>query len=154
MNDNRGFTLVELLVAIALVAILAAIVYPRLDTILGEAVLNARAREMVLDLRRTQQAAIISGEDHRFEIHVINRVYTIRPRNPVKPAIKIVNLELPITSVTSNFVEIGGGWRAITYSPTGIPSQTGGVVIFDARGRGRAVEVAVATGRVRIEVRP
>ncbi len=153
MKCERGFTLAELIVAISIIGILAAVISPRLTTPLGEAVLNARAFEIAQDIRRVQQLAVTSGESHRFEIHAANRRYNIRPQDPFKSSIKTVNLDTQITGVTSNFQDIGGGWRGLTYTPTGIPSQTGEVVIFDARGRGRAIVVAVGTGRARIEMR-
>jgi len=153
MRNERGFTLAELMVTIALLGILAAVISPRLDTPLSEAVLNARAFEIAQDIRRVQQLAVTSGESHRFEIHAVNRRYNIRPQDNMKSSIKTVNLDPQITSVTSTFQDIGGGWRGVTYTPTGIPTQTGEVVIFDNRGRGRAIIVAVGTGRVRIEAR-
>jgi len=153
MRNERGFTLAELIVAIAILGILATIISPRLDTPLSEAILNARAFEIAQDIRRVQQLAVTSGESHRFEIHAANRIYRIRPQDPFKSSIKTVNLDIQITRVTSNFQDIGGGWTRLDYIPTGIPSQTGEVVIFDNRGRGRAIIIAVGTGRVRIEVR-
>jgi len=153
MKSDKGLTLLELIVVLALIAILVGIVHPKLDSVFSESVLNARAREILHDLQRTQQAGISRGESHRFEINTSSMVYRIRPQNPFKPSLKIVNLTAPIVSVSSNFADIGGGWRGITYTPTGIPSQTGEIVIFDKRGRGRAIVVAVGTGRARIEVR-
>jgi len=153
MKCERGLTLVELIVAIALLGILAAVVSPRLTTPLGEAVLNARAFEIAQDIRRVQQLAVTSGKYHIFEIHTVNRIYNIRPENPMETPLKTVNFDTQITSITSNFQPISGGWRRLTYTSAGRPGQTGEVVIFDARGRGRAIIVAVGTGRVRIEVR-
>jgi prepilin-type N-terminal cleavage/methylation domain-containing protein len=153
MKYDRGFTLVELIVALSTLVVLAAIISPRMDTLLSEAILNARAREMAQDIRRVQQLAVTSGVSHRFEIHTTNRIYNIRPQNPLASPIKTVNLDPQITSVTSNFDGISGGWRELNFTPSGIPSQTGEVEMFDAKGRGRAIVVSVGTGRVRIEVR-
>jgi len=126
---------------------------PRIQASIGETALNATARQIAQDLRRTQQLAVTNGENYRFEIHVANRVYNVRPQDPFKDPVITVKIGRTITTVTSNFKDIGGGWRGITYTPTGIPSQTGEVVIFDSRGQGREIVVAVATGRAEVRIR-
>jgi len=153
MRCKRGFTLVELIVSVAVLSFLAFVIAPGFQAPLGEAMLNATARQIAQDLRRTQQLAVTNGESYRFEIHVANKVYNVRPKNPLKSALFTVRINRPITSVTSNFMDIGGGWRGITYTPTGIPGQTGEIVITDSRGRGRAIVVAVATGRAEVRIR-
>jgi len=153
MRCKRGFTLVELIVSVAILSILALVLAPRIQAPLGEMTLNATAQQIAQDLRRTQQLAVTNGESYRFEIHLANRVYNVRPQNPLKSALFTVRINRPITSVTSNFMDIGGGWRGITYTPTGIPGQTGEIVITDSRGRGRAIVVAVATGRAEVRIR-
>jgi len=153
MRCKRGFTLVELIVSVAVLSFLAFVIAPGFQAPLGEAMLNATARQIAQDLRRTQQLAVTNGESYRFEIHVANKVYNVRPQNPLKSALFTVRVNRPITSVTSNFQYIGGGWRGITYTPTGIPGQTGEIVITDSRGRGRAIVVAVATGRAQVRIR-
>jgi len=153
MTSTRGLTLVELIVSVAVLSILALVLTPRIQAPLGEMTLNATAQQIAQDLRRTQQLAITNGESYRFEIHLANRVYNVRPQNPLKSPLFTVRINRPITSVTSNFMDIGGGWKGITYTPTGIPGQTGEIVIVDSRGRGRAIVVAVATGRAEVRIR-
>jgi len=150
MKCNRGLTLVELIVSVAVLSILALVIAPRFQAPLGEAMLNSTAQQIAHDLRITQQLAITNGESYRFEIHAANRVYNVRPQNPLKNSMFTVRINRPITRVTSNFLYIGGGWRGITYTPTGIPGQTGEIIITDSRGRGRAIVVAVATGRAQV----
>jgi len=153
MTCKKGLTLVELIVSMAILSILVFVLAPRVQAPLGEAMLNSTAEQIAHDLNKTKQLAVTNGESYRFEIHVANKVYSVRPQNPLKSALFTVRINRPITSVTSNFKYIGGGWRGITYTPTGIPGQTGEVVIFDSRRRGRAIVVAVATGRAQVRVR-
>ena len=153
MTCKKGLTLVELIVTVAILGILALVLAPRINAFLDEAALDSTAQQIAQDLRRTQQLAITNGERYRFEIHVDNRVYRVRPQNPMKSSLITVSINQSIVNVTSNFMCIGGGWRGITYTPTGIPGQTGEVVIFDSKHRGRAIVVAVATGRAQVRVR-
>lgn len=153
---KRGLTLIELIVSLSILVILLLVIAPRIQAPLTEAALNATARQIAQDLRKTQQLAITKGESYRFEIHPANRVYNVRPQDPMKEPLFTVRINRLITNVTIgqyDFIDIGGGWRGITYTPTGIPGRTGTITIFDSRGRGRAIVIAVATGRAEVRKR-
>lgn len=153
LKSKDGFTLVEMIVALAILGVFGILLNPLADSFISETSLNARAREIMHELQRTQHEAIVRREGFRFLVDIVARRYKLRPQNPLLGSIKTVDLTSPIVAVTSNFAMAGDNWRGITFSSSGIPSQTGEVVIFDARGRGRAIIVAVATGRIRIEAR-
>jgi len=153
MIKKDGMTLVELLIVILCVSIVATLTLPAFSSILVETTLHTQATSIASTLRRTQNLAITTGTHHRFEINLNSKVYRIREPNSFIPPLLSLKIDDQIIEIRCNFMDVGGGWRRIEYTPTGIPSQTGEIVIFDRRGRGRAIIAAVGTGRVRIEER-
>ncbi|NUM33371.1 MAG: prepilin-type N-terminal cleavage/methylation domain-containing protein [Candidatus Brocadiae bacterium] len=63
-NSNRAFTLVELLVAIAILGIMAAIATPSMQKMAGEIRLKSSARKISTLLRHAKEEAALSGRTY------------------------------------------------------------------------------------------
>lgn len=79
MGKRRGFSLVEMLVVVAIVAVLAAVLFPVLASARGK----ARHSTCIANLRQLGAALIIYTRDH-FDTYP----YDLRPRAPARPGAK------------------------------------------------------------------
>lgn len=64
LNDDRGFTMIELVMIIVLLTIVAVVAGPRLANITGVKV-SATARKLQADMTYTQNLAMTSNQRHR-----------------------------------------------------------------------------------------
>ena len=64
MRSTRGFTLIELMAVVALFALLAGLIAPRVGS-LTHRTLRQRAEQMAADLELARQRAVVTGVTHR-----------------------------------------------------------------------------------------
>lgn len=122
---EAGFTLVELLVALTLVALLAAVALPRVQALLVPSI-EQTTRRVALAVRDQRTAAMLSGR-----MVVVTGAALV----PLLPAGTVVEAAEP--------AEPG-----ILFFPNG--SSSGGRIVLAAWDGRRAVEVDWLTGRVTV----
>lgn len=154
MKNTDGFTLLELITILFILGMLCYLAIPALISS-EQIILESTAQRMVQDIRWAQQLAIHTGKNHNFEIHLTEKYYYIRSENPNELSLKKVRLNDSIESITSTLASAGYGgsftqYRILSYSPTGIPSQTGTIILKTKSGKEIKITIAVATGRVMI----
>ena len=147
-TDARGFTLIEIVVAISLIAVVLGFVAMASSGRLQRAALSHAGQDLVAALRYTRGQAIVSGDEQRLEVDVEKQTYHAPKRKEIE-----LPRGLKLSVLTAAQEQISETSAAIRFFPDG--SSTGGRVRLTAGERKWDVEVAWLTGEVRLrEVEP
>lgn len=141
---SPGFTLLELLVVLAIAALLLAVTPPLITSALPGVELKASARRVVAGLRLAREEAIRSGGDIAFTLDVEERTFEVDGgfRNGKLSA----DLDLKLEAAETEMLNERQG--AVRFFPDG--SSTGGRVILAHDDRGFQVGIQWLTGRIRM----
>lgn len=141
----RGFTLFELLVVIALIALVLALMpgfifrdQPTVD-------LQTAARAVADGLRQTRSQALFENRDRTFALDVENR----RFRPGEQQALRQLDRAVALSLVTARREVMGEGIGRIRFFPDG--SASGGRVRLALEGHEAEVSVDWLTGEVAID---
>jgi len=136
-----GFTLVELMVVLGLLALAYLLVAPSLNKAVGIGESRVASRELLAALREARATAIAEGREVRFIVDGVSANYGAgQARAPIPRGFDIASEVPPSRRLTQR---IG----AIDFFPDG--SSTGGAVVLAMRG-GQRTTIAVdwLTGHV------
>jgi len=147
-GGKAGFTLIEILVVLAIMVVLAAVVAPFGARPRERAALAKDAREIAEALRLTRSRAIVTNRPMVFLVDVRQRLY--RAGGATVPASWPSGTRLALT--TTEDQELSDAVGTIRFYPDG-SSTGGGVAIAGAGGR-YYVLVDWLTGGVTIHERP
>jgi general secretion pathway protein H len=142
---GRGFTIVELLVVLAIAAVMMAAVPPLISAVFPGVELKAAARQTAASLRLARETAIRTGTDATLVVNVQERTLELPGSRTVALPHR---LRLRLDAARREQIDEDRG--AIRFFPDG--SSTGGVVVLaraDAHS-GYQVGVNWLTGRVRL----
>ena len=126
---ERGFTLLELLVVLTLMALLAAVALPRMGTLLRPSI-DRTSRQVALAIRDQRSTAMRTGA-----------------LAPVHAA-----AILPLLPRGTQVEQDGFGEAGLLFFPNG--TSTGGRLVLAAADGRRAVDVDWLTGRVTVAALP
>jgi prepilin-type N-terminal cleavage/methylation domain-containing protein len=143
--SSRGFTLIEIIVVVALIAILSTIILPDFKGSLRDYKLNFAARQMAQNIKLVQQKAMSEGIPWRVVFESSRNCYRI---NQGFKSWKQINLPDGV-----EFAYIGFSEKTLTFYPSGAAVPAGSIKITN-RDKSLYVIVSVATGRVRISENP
>lgn len=141
---NTGLTLIEVVVALTIAALVTAAAVPAVGTALDRVRANSGTRELVIALKTTRHEARTSGADALFTLDVNARVYRIAGgQDRIVDTPDGATLTL-LTAESERLTETAG---TIRFFPDG--SSPGGTITLTHRGRKQRVEVDWLTGHVR-----
>jgi prepilin-type N-terminal cleavage/methylation domain-containing protein len=137
-----GFTLLELIIALAIVSILAGIAIPTWSTLIPTYSLNVAARQVQSELHKTKSRAV--AENTHFRIVFSTGSYKIQKDNglsykdtgedkPLPEGITLGSSSVTILNFTSRGTSTGGTIR-----------------LCNSRGAGKNIVVLSSTGRTRV----
>jgi prepilin-type N-terminal cleavage/methylation domain-containing protein len=147
MSRRGGFTLLEVLIVIGLLAILGGVALLGYRPMLSRLRLNEAARQVVMDLKMVRVSAIAESADHRVHFAVPGATYqrerklgssyeAVGPPTPLPFGVRVIDC----TAVGSS----------ITFRPRGHASTFGSVTLLDPEGEERRIVVDIA-GRMRVD---
>lgn len=140
-----GFTLVELLVVMVIIALMLGLVATSLSRSISGAEMRSAAHKMIAELRYTRTQAILQKSEQVFLVDTDSKSYQAPGRDKVVlPAGMDVVLTTARTELTA---ENAGGIR---FFPDG--GSTGGRVDLYTKGREYTVNVAWLTGEASLEL--
>ena len=143
-GKSRGFTLVELMVVMVIIALVMGLVATSMARSVSGAEARAASRNMVASLRYTRARAIIDKSEQVFEVDTENRSYQAPGREKVElPEGVDVTITTARSEITSEAV------AGIRFFPDG--GSTGGHIELTVNDREYRVNVAWLTGETRLE---
>ncbi|MFY9597527.1 MAG: prepilin-type N-terminal cleavage/methylation domain-containing protein [Dysgonamonadaceae bacterium] len=152
-RHNWGFTLLELIVVLAILGIISSIVIPSIVFITRRNTLKTVTQEIAQKIKDTQQLATNYRKEVIFDLDINRNTYTVR-ENRAKPKTFTTGQFSKDITITSNlyrpYTGDMRGVRRIKYSANGLPSQTGTIWITDQSGKTMTITIAVGTGRVKV----
>lgn len=150
MKQKSGFTVIEMMVIVAILAILSAISVPNLISWRTNHQLNSQVREMQAVLQELRLQAIKANSPATITFN--SRSYTITKINRSNPALnRTTTKELqPGVTVAADF----GGGNTLTFNnrgmpPTGSINNGDGVTFKNQKGNTRSILVNIV-GNTRI----
>ncbi|MGH7858971.1 MAG: GspH/FimT family pseudopilin [Candidatus Binatia bacterium] len=151
-RPSRGFTLLELLVALALVGVLVAIAVPRVSAIIPGALLDQAARSLATDLRFARVKAIAENRRRRLVVELDRGAYRVEADAEGTFVSEGAPRTLPggVTFDASASSRVSNGQISITFQPRGNTADNSTIALAVAGRTGRRVIVSTA-GRVRID---
>lgn len=152
-KSASGFTLMELLVTMALLSLLLLVAVPVLKNFGNERSLEITARNLAIDMRRTRQMAITSGDPHCLEFFLSQHSYHYKIKNCMTADSEECYFSTGVSYSSTTFPLVGSVPQ-LRFNPMGAPNSGGTVVLKDARGEKIYVIVTPATARVRVSKEP
>jgi general secretion pathway protein H len=137
----RGFTLVEIMVVLMLVALLVTVAAVSLGQGLSGTKVRAASRDLVAALRYTRGQAIVSQSEQVLEVDLENFTYTAPKRDAVE-----LPKDMELRLLTAQQELTGEKSGRIRFYPDG--SSTGGRIRLVRGQRSWDVEIAWLTGEV------
>jgi general secretion pathway protein H len=139
----RGFTLIEIIVVVALMALLTGIIAAVISGGLGSSRVRAASKDLVAALRSTRAQAVVQRESQVLVLDVERRAYQAPGRDWVE-----LPGEMELSMLTAAEEQLDDNTGQIRFFPDG--SSTGGHIELS---RGEAVwriEIGWLTGEVRM----
>ena len=152
LTDRRaGFTLLDLIMAMAVIAIVAAIATPRYANALTRYRAEAAARRVVADLALARQTAKSTSSSRTVEFDAADDSYVIPNVRELDTAGTLYRVQLqdPPYQAQIVFVDFGGDAK-LTFDGFGMP-DSGGFVIVQAGDYQYTVVVDPETGAAEVQ---
>ena len=146
LKENQGALIIDILVGLAIIALLSTISLPYLKKYQPNLKLNSTARNLTADLRYAQQLTITEQVVHKVSFNLANDQYQILKVNTATTTIKTVAFEpevsyQQVTGLTDNMV---------VFNYYGGVSESGQVRLINTNGSTATINIK-PSGYVQLE---
>lgn len=141
----RGLTLAELLVAIGIIALAAAVSVPFYRVVSLNLNLNAASRDLASDLRYAQQLAVTTQINHRVVFDAAENSYSIKNSSSGETVKSRAIKDPIIISSISGLAD-----NTVTFNATGAVTSTGSITLANPNNREAVIEIK-PSGYVKIQ---
>jgi general secretion pathway protein H len=141
---EAGFTLLELMIVLGILAVVAAVAMPLLHRPAGDATLMATARQIASFMRVARATAIRDNADRLLTLDLERRRFWVGGVTAPAPIARGIAVDL----VTLEKELVAGGQGGMRFHPDG--SASGGQVVLTASGRRVTVELDWMIGHANI----
>lgn len=132
-NYNKGIGIIEILISIAIMAIIAAVVVPSLSSFKNHQVLVNTAEDVVSLLNKARIETLASKNSNYYSVHFeTNRavLFTGSVFNSGDSNNYVVNFDSSISIPSSGGINLTGGGANVTFTRlTGDTNQNGNIVL-------------------------
>jgi prepilin-type N-terminal cleavage/methylation domain-containing protein len=148
VRTGDGFSLIETIIVLAVIAILSAIMLPSYAQWVRDAECKSSARNVFMVLRETRSKAIVNNLEHRVEFESTKRRYCVkqgdRSNNSTQWIVVVHDwIDLPAG------LQMDANIKSIQMNPNG--TANGGTIRIKNDTLAKSYDVVVArTGRIRI----
>ena len=136
-NISEGFTLIELVVAISLIAILFSISIPAFSLWNSSIKLSSSQKELISNLRLTQQKAITTQINHSVNFNTDTNSYFIIKKDDGK----ILETVFQKNTISFSSINLNPSSSEIEFNASGVPSSTGEISIINNKNKTKAIEI-------------
>jgi len=144
ISRHRGFTLVELMVVLVIIALVMGLVATSMSRSISGAEARTASRKLVSNIRYTRARAIIDKSERVFQVDTGNRSYQAPGRKQVQlPDGVDITITTARSEITSEAVS------GIRFFPDG--GSTGGHIELTVNGREYRINVAWLTGEASLQ---
>lgn len=133
---ERGFTLLELMVVLAALAMIATLSAPNLVKFYESARYGALINDLMTDLGKARHAAILEQQPHDFLFNFEQQVYGLS-RDDIREVPESVEVDL----VSAKEIQADDQWAGVRFYPDG--SSSGGTLEVRKRDSARLTHIRV-----------
>lgn len=140
---RRAFSLVELVMVLAIVGLVGAIAVPRYNRSLGRYRVSCAARRIAADLAYAQSQARVTSQSRQIDFQTAGRSYQIANVADLRGRSGTYTVDLsrePYCTQTMT-LDLGGATK-ITFDAYGTPSATGGITVTSGETTGKVTLAA------------
>lgn len=148
-RPSAGFTMLELLLVMALMGLMAMIAFPNITGFLDSLSLQHDALQLAQEMRACRTEAIMSQQAQDIRFYPNNDYYEIAPANRVILLSKGIKIK---GTTFKNDPHLSMPY--CRFRATGAPSQGGHIRLVNRQGKAKYVIVSVAVARIRVADSP
>jgi prepilin-type N-terminal cleavage/methylation domain-containing protein len=148
-RNTRGFTLIELIITIAIMAILVAVAFPNFQRIVANGNLKTAARDLVADFNSLKESAIAENREYILTFPGGNAYEYTAPAAGGNPAVDVIKRPSDISRDITGLAP-SAGLVAVNFRTRGTIDPPGNIVLTNRLGSTATITFNIS-GRTNVQ---